>query len=468
MSEMGNNEKREKLSSRLGFLLVSAGCAIGLGNVWRFPYITGKYGGAAFVILYILALIILGLPILIMEFSVGRAGGRDLAGSYKKLQKQNHKWHIIGYIQLFGCVLLMMFYTTIAGWCLAYTYFTAIGKLDGLNANEIGMFFSNVLASPSTLVFWMGMSILLATIVCLNGLENGVEKVTKVMMSLLFFILIVLIVRAVTLPNASEGLKFYLLPNFENLFGGSLKDFFTVAYAAIGQAFFTLSLGIGAMTIFGSYIDKNYSLTGESIMVVILDTLIALLAGLVIFPATFAFGINPGEGAGLAFLTLPNIFNIMPLGRIWGTLFFLFLSMAALTTIIAVFENIIAVTMSETKMGRKKTTIIVAISLFILGLPSALSFNLLSFIQPLGKGSSIVDGIDFLVSNNFLPLGGLIILIFCTRKLGWGWDNFIKEADSGKGIKFPKWSKFYVSYILPLIIIAIFIIDYINKLSKIN
>ena len=465
---MSNNEKREKLSSRLGFLLVSAGCAIGLGNVWRFPYITGKYGGAAFVILYIIALVVLGLPILVMEFSVGRAGGRDLAGSYKKLQKPNQKWHIIGYIQLLGCVLLMMFYTTIAGWCLSYTYFTAIGKLDGLNANEIGIFFSNVLSSPSTLIFWMSMSIIIATIVCLNGLENGVEKVTKVMMSLLFFILIVLIVRSVTLPNASEGLKFYLLPNFEHLFGNSLKDFFTVAYAAIGQAFFTLSLGIGAMTIFGSYIDKNYSLTGESIMVVILDTLIALLAGLVIFPATFAFGINPGEGAGLAFLTLPNIFNIMPLGRIWGTLFFLFLSMAALTTIIAVFENIIAVTMAETKMTRKKTTIIVAIVLFILGLPSALGFNILSFIQPLGEGSSIVDGIDFLVSNNFLPLGGLIILIFCTHKFGWGWDNFIKEADSGKGIKFPKFAKFYVSYILPLIVIAIFIIDYISKLSKIN
>ncbi|WP_295155665.1 sodium-dependent transporter [uncultured Brachyspira sp.] len=458
---MHNN--REKLSSRLGFLLVSAGCAIGLGNVWRFPYTAGKYGGALFVFLYLIALIILGLPILIMEFSVGRAGKSDLAGSYRMLQKNGHKWHIIGYVQILGCVLLMMFYTTVAGWCLSYCYFTASGKLYGLNPQQTGEFFNSVLASPSTLVLWMTISIIIAAFVCIMGLENGVEKVTKVMMTLLLLILFVLIIRAVTLPNAKEGLKFYLLPNFNKMFSGGIKGFFSVAYAAIGQAFFTLSLGIGAMTIFGSYIDKSYSLTGESIMVVGLDTLIAILSGLVIFPTTFSFGINPGEGAGLAFITLPNIFNSMVLGRLWGALFFLFLSMAALTTIIAVFENIIAFIMSETKMSRKKTTIIAAVSIFILSLPTALGFNLLSFIKPLGGNSTIADGLDFLVSNNFLPLGGIIILIFCTRELGWGWDNFIKEADVGKGLKFPKWARFYVSYILPFIILAIFIIDYVNK-----
>ena len=460
---MHNDNNREKLSSRLGFLLVSAGCAIGLGNVWRFPYITGKYGGAAFVVLYLISLVILGLPILVMEFSVGRAGKRDLAGSYRALQKKGYKWHIVGYIQLFGCVLLMMFYTTIAGWCLSYCYFMGMGKLEGLNPAQVGEFFNGVLASPSTLILWMTVAVIIATVVCMMGLENGVEKVTKVMMTLLLLVLFVLIIRAVTLPNAKEGLKFYLLPDLNKMFSGGLKGFFSVAYAAIGQSFFTLSLGIGAMAIFGSYIEKDYSLTGESIMVVGLDTLIAFLSGLVIFPTTFSFGINPGEGAGLAFVTLPNIFNSMVLGRLWGALFFLFLSMAALTTIIAVFENIIAFTMSETKMPRKKTTMIVAITIFILSLPTALGFNILSFIKPLGEGSTIADGLDFLVSNNFLPIGGIIILIFCTREFGWGWDNFVKEADTGKGVKFPKWARFYVSYILPFIVLAIFVIDYINR-----
>lgn len=460
---MEQSAKREKLSSRLGFLLVSAGCAIGLGNVWRFPYITGQYGGAAFVVLYLIALVILGLPVLIMEFSIGRAGERDIAGSYRRLEKPGQKWHIIGYVQILGCVMLMMFYTTVAGWCLAYFYFMITGKLEGLSPNEVGTFFNGVLSSPSILVFWMAVAVILGTIVCLIGLNNGVERVSKIMMTMLFFVLIVLIIRAVTLPNAKEGLKFYLLPDFGKMFGSGKEAFFSVAYAAVGQAFFTLSLGIGAMTIFGSYINKTYSLTGESIMVVILDTLIAFLSGLVIFPASFAFGINPGEGAGLAFVTLPNIFNYMILGRLWGALFFLFLSMAALTTIIAVFENIIAFSMSEFKMNRKKTAICVGIVLFILSLPTALGFNILSFIEPLGKGSTILDLLDFIVSNNFLPLGGIIILIFCTRDIGWGWNGFIKETNTGIGIKFPNRVRFYVSYILPFIILAIFAIDYINR-----
>lgn len=460
---MQQDSKREKLSSRLGFLLVSAGCAIGLGNVWRFPYITGQYGGAAFVVLYIIALFILGLPILIMEFSIGRAGERDIAGSYRRLEKPGQKWHTIGYIQIIGCMMLMMFYTTIAGWCLAYFYFMITGKMEGLSPEQVGLFFNSLLSSPFTLVFWMAVAITLGTLVCLMGLNNGVERVSKILMTMLFFVLIILIIRAVTLPNAKEGLKFYLLPDFGKITEGGAKGFFSVAYAAIGQAFFTLSLGIGAMTIFGSYIDKKYSLTGESVMVVILDTLIAFLSGLVIFPTTFSFGVNPGEGVGLAFVTLPNIFNYMAFGRLWGALFFLFLSMAALTTIIAVFENIIAFSMSEFHMRRKKTTVLVGIILFILSLPSALGFNILSFIQPLGKGSTILDMFDFIVSNNFLPLGGIIILIFCTRNIGWGFDNFIKEANIGRGVRFPINTRFYVSYILPFIILAIFVIDYINR-----
>ena len=455
--------EREKLSSRLGFLLVSAGCAIGLGNVWRFPYITGQYGGAVFVIIYLVFLVMLGLPIMIMEFSIGRAGKRDIAGSYRNLEKPGQKWHNVGYIHMLGCLILLMFYTTVAGWCMYYFYSTVTGSLTGISPKEVNSFFGGVLGNAGLVVFWMGATVVLGSIVCLGGLKNGVEKTTKIMMAMLFIVLLVLVVRAVTLPGASEGLKFYLVPNFEAMTANGIKGIIDIAYAALGQAFFTLSLGIGAMTIFGSYIDKTYSLTGESIIVVILDTLIAFLAGLVIFPTTFAFDVNPGQGPGLVFVTLPNIFNSMGWGRFWGSLFFLFLSMASLTTIIAVMENLIAFTMSEFKLTRKKSTLIIGVGLFFLSLPTALGFNVLSHIQPLGEGTTFLDLFDFIVSNNMLPLGGIVILIFCTRKFGWGWGNFIKEVDSGNGIKFPKAIKFYVSYILPFIILGIFVIDYINK-----
>ena len=458
-----HDEKREKLSSRIGFLLVSAGCAIGLGNIWRFPYITGKYGGAAFVLIYIICLAVVGLPILIMEFSIGRAGQRDIAGSYKVLEKEGSKWHLIGYIQMLGCLILMMFYTSVTGWTITYAYYMATGATLGLSPDGVAQFFGAMLSNPKIMIISLFIAVFLGTLICFKGLQEGVEKSSKFMMSSLFIIVIILIIRSVTLDGALEGIKFYLLPDLSKIFKGGAENFFEVIYAAVGQAFFTLGIGIGSMTIFGSYIGKEKSITNESIIIVILDTLIALLSGLVIFPACFAFGVNPGEGAGLAFVTLPNIFNSMPLARLWGTLFFVFLSMAALTTVVTVFENLIAFTMSEFRMQRNIASIIVGIVVFICSLPTALGFNLLSFIQPMGKNTSFLDLFDFLVSYNLVELGGIYIIIFCVSKYGWGWDNFLHEVDSGSGIKFPSISRFYVTYVLPIILFAMFIINYIYK-----
>ena len=466
MHNKNDNQKRERLSSRMGFLLVSAGCAIGLGNIWRFPYITGKYGGAAFVIIYLISLLILGIPILIMEFSIGRGGQSDIAGSYKVLEKEGQKWHIIGYIQMLGCLILMMFYTSVTGWSITYAYYMLTGATEGLKPEEIGQFFGSMLANPKVMVFSLFITVFLGSLICFKGLQKGVEKTTKIMMSSLFIIMIILIIRAITLPGAVEGIKFYLLPDLGKIFNeGGIKNFLEVVYAAMGQSFFTLGIGVGSMTIFGSYIGKEKSITNESIIIVILDTLVALSAGLIIFPACFAFGVNPGEGAGLAFVTLPNIFNSMPMPKLWGTLFFIFLSVAALTTVVAVFENLIAFTMSEFKMKRTHASVIVGIIVFILASTTALGFNVLSFIQPMGKGTSFLDLYDFIVSYNLVELGGIYIIIFCVSKYGWGWDNFIKEVDSGSGIKFPKSARIYVTYILPLILFVIFIVNYINKFS---
>lgn len=457
--------KRERLSSRLGFLLVSAGCAIGLGNIWRFPYITGKYGGAAFVIIYIISLLVVGIPILIMEFSIGRAGQRDIAGSYKVLEKKGHKWHIIGYVQIIGCLILMMFYTTVAGWSIIYSFYMLIGKIDNLSAEGVGELFGATIANPYISVAGLFVTVLLATIICFIGLQKGVEKYSKFMMSSLFVIVVILIIRSIILPNAIEGVKFYLLPDLGKMFNGGIENFFEVVYAAVGQAFFTLGIGIGSMTIFGSYIGKERTITNETLIIVVLDTLIAFLSGLVIFPASFAFGVNPGEGPGLAFVTLPNIFNSMPLSRVWGLLFFVFLSMAALTTVITVFENLIAFTMSEFNLKRNISSVIVGIVVFVLGSTTALGFNVLSFIEPMGKGTSFLDLYDFIVTYNLVELGGVYIIIFCVSKYGWGWNNFIKEADMGMGIKFPQFTRVYITYILPVIIFIIFIINYIVKFS---
>lgn len=451
---------RERFSSRLGFILISAGCAVGLGNVWRFPYITGQYGGAAFVLVYLIFLVLLGLPIMVMEFAVGRASQKSAARSFHVLEPAGTKWHLQGYACMAGNYLLMMFYTTVGGWMAAYIFKTLTGEFKGLDSDGVAAVFNDMLARPGYMTFWMVLVVLLSFFICSLGLQKGVERITKAMMSCLFLILLILCIRSVTLPGASEGLRFYLIPDFtrftENGVGNTI-------FAAMGQAFFTLSLGIGAMAIFGSYIGKDHTLTGETINICLLDTLVAFLAGLIIFPSCFAFGIDPGQGPGLVFITLPNIFNQMVGGRIFGVLFFVFMTFAAQSTIIAVFENIISFSMDLFGTSRKKTVLINGIAIILLSLPCVFGFNIWSDFQPLGAGSTIQDLEDFIVSNNLLPLGSMVYLLFCTSRYGWGWKNFLAEADTGKGVKFPAWARVYVSYILPLIVLFIFIMGYYQK-----
>lgn len=452
--------KRERLSSRLGFLFLAAGCAIGLGNVWRFPYITGQYGGAAFVVIYLVFLVMLGLPIMVMEFSVGRASQRSVAASFRVLEPPGTKWHWYGYVAMAGNYLLMMFYTTIGGWMLAYFVKLASGQFVGLEPAQVQQVFADMTSQPLAMVFWMLVTILLGFGVCMAGLQKGVEKVTKIMMSSLFVIMIALAVRSVTLPGAAEGLSFYLKPDFSKM---AQQGVMNTVFAAMGQAFFTLSIGIGSLAIFGSYIGKERSLTGEAVSVLTMDTLVAVISGLIVFPACFAFGVNPGSGPGLVFVTLPNIFNEMPGGRLWGALFFVFLSFAALTTVIAVFENILSFGMDLWGWSRKKAVAVNIVLVTLLSLPCALGFNVLSGIQPLGAGSTIMDLEDFIVSNNLLPLGSLVYLAFCVTRYGWGWDGFISEANAGKGLKFPKKLRFYVTFLLPLIVVLVFVWGYVSK-----
>ena len=455
-------ENRERFSSRLGFILISAGCAIGLGNVWRFPYITGQYGGAAFVLVYLLFLVILGMPIMIMEFAVGRASQKSAARSFHVLEPKGSKWHLTGYAAMAGNYLLMMFYTTVGGWMLAYVVKMMTGEFVGLSPEEVGGIFNAMLTQPGYMTAWMIVTVMIGFFVCSLGLQNGVERITKLMMSCLFVILLALCVGSVTLPGAAEGIAFYLIPDFDRMMEAGMAE---VIFAAMGQAFFTLSLGIGAMSIFGSYISKDRSLTGEALSICALDTTVALLAGLAIIPACFAFGIDAGQGPGLVFVTLPNIFNQMVGGQLWGTLFFIFMSFAALSTVIAVFENIISFAMDLWGWDRKKAVVFNVILIILLSMPCVLGFNLWSDFAPLGDGSTIQDLEDFIVSNNLLPLGSLLYLLFCTSKHGWGWDNFITEADTGTGLKFPKALRFYVSYILPLLILFIFIMGYWQKFA---
>ena len=451
---------RERFSSRLGFILISAGCAVGLGNVWRFPYITGQYGGAAFVLVYLIFLVLLGLPIMVMEFAVGRASQKSAARSFHVLEPAGTKWHLQGYACMAGNYLLMMFYTTVGGWMAAYIFKTLTGEFKGLDVDGVSAVFNDMLARPGYMTFWMVLVVLLSFFICSLGLQKGVERITKAMMSCLFLILLILCIRSVTLPGASEGLRFYLVPDFtrftENGVGNTI-------FAAMGQAFFTLSLGIGAMAIFGSYIGKDRTLTGETINICLLDTLVAFLAGLIIFPSCFAFGVDPGQGPGLVFITLPNIFNQMVGGRIFGVLFFVFMTFAAQSTIIAVFENIISFSMDLFGTSRKKAVLINGIAIILLSLPCVFGFNIWSGFQPLGAGSTIQDLEDFIVSNNLLPLGSMVYLLFCTSRYGWGWKNFLAEADTGKGVKFPAWARVYVSYILPLIVLFIFSMGYYQK-----
>ena len=449
--------EREKFSSRLGFILISAGCAIGLGNVWRFPYITGKYGGAAFVLMYLFFLVILGLPIMVAEFSVGRASRKSAALSFDVLEPKGTKWHLYKYGAMAGNYLLMMFYTTIGGWMLLYFFKTALGQFDGLTSAEVSDSFGKLMGQPGLMTLFMIITVVICFMICSLGLQKGVEKITKVMMVCLLGLMIVLAARSLLLKGGEEGIRFYLFPDFKKLTEGS-GGLWEAVYAAMGQSFFTLSLGIGALAIFGSYIGKERSLTGEALSIAVLDTFVALMAGLIIFPACFAYDIQPDSGPNLIFITLPNVFNAMKGGRLWGTLFFLFMSFAAFSTIIAVFENILSFAMDLTGCSRKKAVVINLIAIIVLSLPCVLGFNVLSGLKL--PGGSVLDFEDFLVSNNLLPLGSLVYLLFCTSRYGWGFRNFMKEANTGEGIKFPSWARFYVSYILPVIVLVIFFMGY--------
>lgn len=459
-------EARESFSSRLGFLLISAGCAIGLGNVWRFPYITGKYGGAAFVLIYLLFLVILGLPVMVMELAVGRASQKSIARSFHVLEPKGAKWHWYAWVGIAGNYLLMMFYTVIAGWLLLYCGKMAKGDFVGLDAEGVAGEFGALMTKPGLMTLFMAIVVVIGMTVCLQGLRNGVERVNKVMMLCLLALMLVLAVRSVTLPGGGEGLKFYLQPNFHNLAYDAEGNWILgeTIFAAMGQAFFTLSLGIGAIAIFGSYINKEYRLAGEALRIGILDTAVAFVSGLIIFPACSAFGVPPGEGPSLIFVTLPNIFNEMAFGRLWGALFFVFLCFAALSTVIAVFENIISFAMDMWGWGRKKAVLVNLAAILVLSMPCVLGFNVWSGVQILGMGVS--DFEDFLISNNILPLGSVIYLLFCVCRRGWGWDHFLKEANTGdQGLRFPKAVRFYVSWVLPAVVLFIFVMGYWNKFA---
>ena len=452
--------EREKLKSRLGFILISAGCAIGIGNVWKFAYMAGQGGGGFFVLLYLLFLVMLGIPIMSMEFAVGRASQKSPAQTYKALEKAGQKWHIHGYIALIGNYLLMMFYTTVAGWMLYYFYLTSTGKFVGLNTDGVANVFSEMLQKPVTMTICMLIIVVVGFFVCSIGLQNGLEKVTKVMMVALLAIMVILAINSFFMKGAKEGLSFYLIPSIERAKAAGIGN---TAVGAMNQAFFTLSIGIGAMSIFGSYIGKDRSLLGESVTIAALDTFVAITSGLIIFPACFTFGVDQTQGPSLVFITLPNIFNNIPFGRVWGSLFFVFMTFAAFSTVLAVFENIVSCCMELTGFNRKKSSIVNMILVALLSMPCVLGFNLWSFDWLGVFGGSFLDFEDFLVSNIWLPLGSLIYLLFCTSKFGWGWKNYKEEANTGKGIKIHNWMRVYLTYILPLIVLFIFAFGIYDK-----
>ncbi|MCI8469384.1 MAG: sodium-dependent transporter [Eggerthellaceae bacterium] len=445
--------EREQFGSRLGFILISAGCAIGLGNVWRFPYICGEYGGAAFVLMYLVFLVILGLPIMSMEFAVGRASRRSIARAFNELEPAGARWHRYKWVGIAGNYLLMMFYTTVAGWMLAYVPKMASGLFADAGTAQTAAAFDALLGNPVELVAWMLVAVAAAIAVCSLGLQKGVERVTKVMMLCLLAIIGVLIVRALTLPGAEAGVAFYLAPDFSKIFA-SPDAFCEAAYAAMGQAFFTLSIGMGSMTIFGSYIGKDRSLLGEAATIGALDTGVALATGLIIFPACFAFGVAPDSGPGLVFITLPSVFEQMWLGEVWGTLFFVFMSFAALSTVIAVFEGILSFAMDEWGWSRRRAVTVNLIAIPLLSLPCALGFNVLSDVVLPGVGD-IQSIEDFLVSNNILPLGSLVFVGFCVSRRGWGWDNFLAEANTGRGLRFPSWLRPWMRFGVPTLVLVI-------------
>ena len=452
--------ERETLKSRLGFILLSAGCAIGIGNVWKFPYIAGQGGGGAFVLFYLIFLVILGLPIMTMEFAVGRASRKRPVRAYQALEKPGQKWHIHGYFTLIGCYLLMMFYTTVAGWMLHYFYMTAVGKLAGLNAEQVAGKFTEMLASPATMTFWMVFVVVVSILVCTKGLQSGLERVTKGMMIALLLIMVVLAVNSLFMPGAKEGLSFFLVPDFARMQEVGVVN---TLVSAMNQAFFTLSLGIGAMSIFGSYIGKEHSLLGESVRIVVLDTFVAITAGLIIFPACFTYHVDQTSGPSLIFITLPNIFANMSMGRLWGSLFFLFMAFAAMSTVLAVFENIICCGMELTGCSRKKSSLVNLVLIILLSMPCVLGYNLWAWDGFAVFGGAVLDVEDFLVSNLFLPLGSLVYLLFCVTRYGWGWQNYKKEVNTGEGLKVQDWMRGYLTYVLPLIVVFIFAFGLYDK-----
>ncbi len=454
---------REHLGSRLGFILLSAGCAIGVGNVWKFPYMAGQYGGGIFVLIYIVFLVALGVPVMTMEFALGRAAQKSPAKLYQQLEPRGSKWHWHGYLALVGNFLLMMFYTSVTAWILQYCVKMASGGFVGMDTEALKSTYNSMLADPWMMILFVGIVVLVGVVVCSFSLQNGLEKVTKFMMLALLVIMVVLAVKGFFMPGAAEGLKFYLLPDINKV---ADIGWFNIIVGAMNQSFFTLSLGIGSMAIFGSYLKKDRALLGESVNVAVLDTFVAITSGLIIFPACFSYGVNPDSGPNLIFVTLPSIFNDMPLGRVWGTLFFVFLAFAALSTIFAVFENIISCTRDLFGWSRPVACVIDGILLFVLSLPCVLGFNLLSGFHPFGGTSTIMDLEDFIVSNVLLPLGSLTFVIFCTSRYGWKWKRFVKEANQGKGLKLAHWMRPYCAYVIPAIIIFLFVAGLVNFFAK--
>ncbi len=451
--------ERESFKSRLGFLLVSAGCAIGIGNVWRFPYVVGQNGGGIFVLFYLIMLVIMGLPVLSMELAVGRASRKSAVLAYKALEKPKSKWHIHGWFAIIGCLILMMYYTTVSGWMLNYFFKFLGGTFTGsMSAQQTGAVFNNMLANPGEMGFWMAVTVVAGILVCSIGVQKGLERVSKVMMTALFALIVILAVHSFTLSGAKEGLAFYLVPNLESVKNVGLGN---VIAAAMNQSFFTLSLGIAAMEIFGSYMSREHTLLGEGARICALDTLVAISAGLIIFPACFSYNVEVSSGPSLIFVTLPNVFVNMAGGRIWGSLFFLLMTFASFSTVIAVFENIMASCMDNFNWSRKKTAVICGLVILIASIPCVLGYNILSGVHPIG-GRDILDSEDFLVSNILLPLGSLVYLLFCVTKFGWGFKNYQAEANLGKGLKVAGWMKWYFLLVLPILILFIFVIGLIG------
>ena len=446
--------KRESFKSRLGFLLVSAGCAIGIGNVWRFPYVTGQNGGGIFVLFYLIFLVIMGLPVLTMELAVGRASRKSAVLGYKALEKKGSKWHIHGWVAIFGCCMLMMYYTTVSGWMVTYFFKFLTGSFkSGMTTEDTAQAFSNLLGDPKQMAFWMILTVVVGFLVCSRGLQNGLEKISKFMMTALLLLIVVLAVHSLTLSNAAEGVKFYLVPNTEAVAAVGLKNVIT---AAMNQSFFTLSLGVAAMEIFGSYMGKDHTLAGEGVRICALDTFVATMAGLIIFPACFSYNVEVNAGPSLIFITLPNVFINMSGGRIWGSLFFLYMTFASFSTVIAVFENIMSFCMDMFGWSRNKAALINCIVILIASLPCVLGYNVWSNLHLIG-GRDVLDSEDFIVSNLLLPIGSLIYLLFCVTKWGWGFEKYCEEANTGDGIKISKKLRPYFQFILPILIVFILI-----------